>query len=77
METFRPPQDEGLCLVRMLSLPLQLRFSFDMGFLCGGLMGAAPEGPSDDLGGIDAALGRSHGHAPDLLDRPADQAAVR
>lgn len=68
--------DKGIPLLKH-ALALPLRFSSDMGFLCGGLMGTAPEGPSDDLGGIDAALGQSHGHAPDLLDRPADQAAVR
>jgi hypothetical protein len=51
-----------------------LRFSFDVGFSGFGLMGSSPERPGDDVSGLDAALGQAHRHAPDLLDRPADQA---
>ena len=36
-------------------------------------MGASPEGPSDDVGGLDASLRQADGDAADLLDRPADQ----
>jgi hypothetical protein len=44
-----------------------------MGALRGGLMGASPERPSDDMGGLDAALSEAHGDATDFLDRPADE----
>src|SRR5919107_206967 len=36
-------------------------------------MGAAPEGPCDDFGGLDAALRQARGDTADLLYRPADQ----
>ena len=42
--------------------------------LRGGLVGASPERPGDDVGGPDAALGQAHRYAADLLDRPADAA---
>jgi hypothetical protein len=41
--------------------------------LCGGLMGAAPKRPRDDVGGIDAPLRQTLGYAPDFLERPADE----
>ncbi len=44
-----------------------------MGFLCGGLVGAAPEGPGDDAGGVDASLREALGYPADFLDRPADE----
>jgi hypothetical protein len=47
-----------------------------MGFSGFGLMGSSPERPSDNVSGPDAALGQAHRHAPDLLDRPADQAVA-
>lgn len=43
-----------------------------MRFLCGGLVGASPEGPCNDVGGIDASLGEALGYSADFLDRPAD-----
>src|SRR6188474_1316283 len=36
-------------------------------------MGAAPEGPGDDGGGLDLALRQACGHPADFLHRPADQ----
>ena len=38
-----------------------------------GLMGASPERPCDDVGGLDAPLRELYGDAADFLDRPADQ----
>jgi hypothetical protein len=34
----------------------------------GGLMGASPERPGDDVSGLDASLRKSDGDAPDFLD---------
>src|SRR3954464_3970225 len=36
-------------------------------------MGAAPEGPCDDGGGLDLAFRQAHGNPADFLHRPADQ----
>src|SRR3954467_15863970 len=36
-------------------------------------MGAAPEGPGDDGGGLDLALPQARGNPADFLHRPADQ----
>src|SRR5919112_6526512 len=44
-----------------------------MGLLGGGLMGAAPEGPGDDGGGLDLALRQAASYSSDFLHRPADQ----
>src|SRR3954451_23634241 len=55
------------------SLALQLQFWLDVSLLCGGLMGAAPEGPGDDGGGFDLALHQARGNSADFLYRPADQ----
>src|SRR5689334_736045 len=44
-----------------------------MSLLCGGLMGAAPEGPGDDEGGCDLALRQAASNTADFLHRPADQ----
>ena len=41
--------------------------------LCGGLVGASPERPGDDVGGLDASLREADGDAADLLDRPANE----
>ena len=38
-------------------LTLQLLISFEVGFLCHGLMRPSPRGPGDDEGGFDAILG--------------------
>ena len=54
-------------------LALQLRSSLEVSVSCGGLMGAAPHRPGDDVSGPDAPLGQAHRHTPDLLPRPADQ----
>ncbi|HZW48481.1 MAG TPA: hypothetical protein VFF61_13225, partial [Microvirga sp.] len=48
-------------------LALQLRSSFDVGFSGFGLMGSSPERPGDNVSRPDAALGKPHRHAPDLL----------
>ena len=60
----------------MAKLALQLRFGFDMGRPRPGLVGASPERPSDDVRRADAALGQPHGHAPDFLHGPSDQATA-
>jgi hypothetical protein len=36
-------------------------------------VGAAPEGPGDDVGGIDTSLRQALGYSADFLDRPADE----
>ena len=36
-------------------------------------MGAAPQGPCNDGGGLDLALGQAHGDTADFLYRPVDQ----
>jgi hypothetical protein len=55
------------------SLALQLRFPFEVCVARFGLVGAPPERPRDDMGGLDAPLGELDGDAADFLDRPADQ----
>ena len=54
-------------------LALQLHIPFDMSFSSAGLMCASPDGPSNDVGGIDPSLRKADGDATDFLDRPADQ----
>lgn len=54
-------------------LALQLHFHFDMGFFCFGLMGSSPDGPCDDFGGLDLALGQFCGDTANFLHRPVDQ----
>src|ERR687886_874048 len=44
-----------------------------MSLLCGGLVGAAPEGSGDDGGGFDVALRQARSNPADFLHRPADQ----
>src|ERR1041385_4080459 len=44
-----------------------------MDLLRGSLMGAAPEGPCDHLGGFDLALRQAASNSADFLHRPADQ----
>src|SRR3954449_12387904 len=41
--------------------------------MCGGLVGAAPQGPCDDGGGLDLASGQTRSNPADFLHRPADQ----
>ena len=65
-------------LVTECNLALQLRFMyelcpFDVGEASFGLMGAAPERPGNDTGGLDAPLCEFDGDAADFLDRPSDQ----
>src|SRR5689334_8047358 len=45
----------------------------DVSLLCGGLMGAAPEGPRENVGGLNLALRQARGDTTDFLYRPADQ----
>src|SRR6476661_9276163 len=44
-----------------------------MGLRGGGLMGAVPQGPGDNGGGLDLALRQAHSNPADFLHRPADQ----
>jgi hypothetical protein len=44
-----------------------------MSALCDGLMGSSPTGPGDDMGWLDAALGKFVGDTAHFLDRPTDQ----
>jgi hypothetical protein len=46
---------------------------FDMGLLCGGLMGSSPERSGDDGGRLDPPLCQACSYAADLLERPADE----
>src|SRR5260370_38018792 len=41
-------------------------------FLSNGLMCASPNGPCNDVSGVDPSLGKADGDAADFLDRPAD-----
>jgi hypothetical protein len=54
-------------------LALQLHFLFEVRASCFGLVGAPPERPCDDKGGLDAPLRELDGDAADFLNRPADQ----
>jgi hypothetical protein len=54
-------------------LALQLPISLDMSFPSNGLMRASPDGPCNDVSGVDLSLRKADGDAADFLDRPADQ----
>jgi hypothetical protein len=54
-------------------LALQLHIPFDVRLSSDGLMGASPNGPCDDVSGIDPSLRKTDGDAADFLNRPADQ----
>jgi hypothetical protein len=54
-------------------LALQLQILFDVSFSRDGLMCASPNGPCNDVSGVDPTLGKADSDAPDFLDRPADQ----
>ena len=54
-------------------LALQLQSLFDVHFSSDGLMGASPNGPCNDVGGVDPSSRKADGDAADFLDRPADQ----
>jgi hypothetical protein len=57
------------------ALALQLHFCHEMSALCGGLMCASPQGPCDDMSGLDVATRHAGGDTPNLLHGPADQRA--
>lgn len=57
-------------------LALQLHFRSEVCLLSCGLMGASPERPCDDMGGMDLLPCEAGGDAADFLHRPADQLAV-
>jgi hypothetical protein len=54
-------------------LALQLHITFDVSLSSDGLMGASPNGPCDDVSGVDPSLRKTDGDAADFLNRPADQ----
>jgi hypothetical protein len=56
-----------------VALALQLHILLDMGFSSDGLMCASPDGPCNDVSGVDPSLREADGDAADFLDRPADQ----
>jgi hypothetical protein len=45
-----------------------------MSLLSDGLMGAPPKRPCNNVGGVDTFSREAMCYAPDLLDRPADEA---
>jgi hypothetical protein len=47
---------ESTCRCLRLALTLQLHSLFQMGALCGGLMGASPQRPGDDMSRLNAPL---------------------
>jgi len=57
----------------VLTLALQLRFKFHVTVSCDGLVGASPEGPCDNVGGLDLALRHLIRDAANFLYRPSDQ----
>jgi hypothetical protein len=59
--------------IRPHGLALQLHIPFDVSFSSNGLMCASPNGPCNDVSGVDPSLGKADGDAADFLDRPADQ----
>ena len=52
---------------------LQLHILLDMGFSSNGLVCASPDGPCNDVSGVDPSSRKADGDATDFLDRPADQ----
>jgi len=54
-------------------LALQLHILLDMSFSSDSLMCASPDGPCNDVSGVDPSLRKADGDAADFLDRPADQ----
>jgi hypothetical protein len=54
-------------------LALQLQIPLDMSFSSDGLMCASPNGPCNDVSGVDPSLRKADGDVADFLDRPADQ----
>jgi len=66
-------QKHNLSKIRPHGLALQLPISLDMSFPSNGLMRASPDGPCNDVSGVDPSLRKADGDAADFLDRPADQ----
>jgi hypothetical protein len=60
-------------LVRVWTLALQLHIPFDVSLSRDFLMYASPNGPCNDVSGVDPSLGQADGDAADFLDRPTDQ----
>src|SRR3984885_5773822 len=65
-------QKHNLSKIRPHSLTLQLHILLDMGFSSDGLMCASPDGPCNDVSGVDPSLGEADGDAAEFLHRPAD-----
>src|ERR1700728_2547494 len=66
-------QKHNLSKIRPHVLALQLPISLDMSLRSNGLMRASPDGPCNDVSGVDPSLRKADGDAADFLDRPADQ----
>jgi hypothetical protein len=66
-------QKHNLSKIRPHSLALQLHILLDMSFSSDSLMCASPDGPCNDVSGVDPSLRKADGDAADFLDRPADQ----
>jgi hypothetical protein len=66
-------QKHNLSKIRPHSLTLQLHILLDMSFSSDSLMCASPDGPCNDVSGVDPSLRKADGDAADFLDRPADQ----
>ena len=62
-------------IMPLLALPLalQLHIPFDVRFSSDGLMCASPNGPCNDVSGVDPSLRKADGDAADFLDRPASE----
>jgi hypothetical protein len=50
-----------------------LHITFDVSLSSDGLMDASPNGPCNDVSGVDPSLRKADGDAADFLDRPSDQ----
>jgi hypothetical protein len=53
--------------------PYREHIPFDVSFSSDGLMCASPNGPCNDVSGVDPSLRKADGDAPDFLNRPAYQ----
>jgi hypothetical protein len=58
---------------RHYRLALQLDIPFDVSLSRDFLMGGSPNGPCDNVSGVDPSLRKTDGDAADFLNRPADQ----
>ena len=66
-------QKPHLSKIRPHGLILQLHIPFDVSFSSNGLMCASPNGPCNDVSGVDPSLRKKDRDAADFLDRPTDQ----